>query len=517
MLFSHNRMPAPPALILHLHKATASSALSVLMFILFCEQIVALDTPMLTPTLCYTSYNCNNDIKRKEIAVQVCDGSVHSRPSWCPTAERTALVLRGGGDAVTDYERERQEKLKKNQAMLASLGLSQGGATSLGINKPKKKPRPRRLAVQTATQDPTRRSIRNLGKDKVKYTESSQESADSSASVESDEEDEEMGSDDDYEDDELDPPSPARSGRARGRPRLHEDDEESARSRIDAYRCPAWAPRDAVATLYLRLLDLRSEIADKNGIKAHMVAHDRSLWEMAVYTPLSQRELVGCWGFSAQKASMYGADFIVAIRAYKPFWTTSMPSYYRLNSSTTTTTAHTSYGNPGLQVPRRTGLSYPVSSTLGSRRPPFVVKPTPTTSEDEDEPSRPVPGSIFVNGTWHAPGTLPVPNTPQRFGAGPRAATTPGRNGTLPPSGGHAVAVAPTASGHGVQRATVTDPEKTSDGLGPGPLRGPLSGRSTRRGSSGSSTGVSHVQREPPRAAANGRKEDSTRAQLQGT
>eukprot|EP00961_Rhodomonas_salina_P103164 1387443-Rhodomonas_salina.4 len=120
---------------------------------------------MLTPTLCYTSYNCNNDIKRKEIAVQVCDGSVHSRPSWCPTAERTALVLRGGGDAVTDYERERQEKLKKNQvscpiwlcthdamlwndiaqAMLASLGLSQGGATSLGINKPKKKPRPRRL------------------------------------------------------------------------------------------------------------------------------------------------------------------------------------------------------------------------------------------------------------------------------------------------------------------------------------------------------------------------------------
>jgi ATP-dependent DNA helicase RecQ len=67
--------------------------------------------------------------------------------------------------------------------------------------------------------------------------------------------------------------------------------------------------------LWEKLRELRREIADRHGIPAFVVFHDKTLREMATRKPASREELLLVNGVGETKAARYGGAFLQAISA----------------------------------------------------------------------------------------------------------------------------------------------------------------------------------------------------------
>jgi ATP-dependent DNA helicase RecQ len=55
-------------------------------------------------------------------------------------------------------------------------------------------------------------------------------------------------------------------------------------------------------------------VARANRVPAYVVAHDRTLVEMAVRSPASHAELLGVFGMGPARVEQYGDGFLAAIR-----------------------------------------------------------------------------------------------------------------------------------------------------------------------------------------------------------
>jgi ATP-dependent DNA helicase RecQ len=63
-----------------------------------------------------------------------------------------------------------------------------------------------------------------------------------------------------------------------------------------------------------RLRAHRADVARANRVPAYVVAHDRTLVEMAVRTPVSHSELLGVFGMGPARVEQYGDGFLEALR-----------------------------------------------------------------------------------------------------------------------------------------------------------------------------------------------------------
>ncbi len=70
--------------------------------------------------------------------------------------------------------------------------------------------------------------------------------------------------------------------------------------------------------LFDALRAARLALAQEHGLPAYVIAHDRSLRELARLRPLSPGELMGVPGFGAQKIERYGEAFLDVVRAQGP-------------------------------------------------------------------------------------------------------------------------------------------------------------------------------------------------------
>jgi superfamily II DNA helicase RecQ len=55
-------------------------------------------------------------------------------------------------------------------------------------------------------------------------------------------------------------------------------------------------------------------MAKERGVPAYVVAHDRTLVEMAERAPSSHAELLGVFGMGPARVESYGDDFLAALR-----------------------------------------------------------------------------------------------------------------------------------------------------------------------------------------------------------
>jgi ATP-dependent DNA helicase RecQ len=80
-------------------------------------------------------------------------------------------------------------------------------------------------------------------------------------------------------------------------------------------RAPAVDSLDAPARdRFERLRSCRAAMAKERGVPAYVVAHDRTLVEMAERAPRSHAELLGVFGMGPARVESYGDDFLAALR-----------------------------------------------------------------------------------------------------------------------------------------------------------------------------------------------------------
>ncbi|MEO9023022.1 MAG: helix-turn-helix domain-containing protein [Ginsengibacter sp.] len=70
------------------------------------------------------------------------------------------------------------------------------------------------------------------------------------------------------------------------------------------------------AELYNTLKRWRDTVVEENGIPIYMVANQNALKEIAVYLPLTKKDLMQLSGFGKAKAEKYGADILEAVQDY---------------------------------------------------------------------------------------------------------------------------------------------------------------------------------------------------------
>jgi ATP-dependent DNA helicase RecQ len=82
-----------------------------------------------------------------------------------------------------------------------------------------------------------------------------------------------------------------------------------------ARRAPAVDSLDPPARdRFERLRSCRAAMAKERGVPAYVVAHDRTLVEMAERAPSSHAELLGVFGMGPARVESYGDDFLAALR-----------------------------------------------------------------------------------------------------------------------------------------------------------------------------------------------------------
>ena len=85
-----------------------------------------------------------------------------------------------------------------------------------------------------------------------------------------------------------------------------------AKKRVAASGRPLSEDEEA---LFLRLKELRKELADRQRVPAYIVFSDKVLMEMAVRRPENDAELLDVPGVGPAKLGKYGATFLSAVRA----------------------------------------------------------------------------------------------------------------------------------------------------------------------------------------------------------
>ncbi len=105
------------------------------------------------------------------------------------------------------------------------------------------------------------------------------------------------------------------AGRAPARlalPPLHQK-KSRARSPRDRSGAKDTAIAPALRPVFDRLRAHRAEIAKARGVPAYVVAHDRTLVELAETRPRTREELLGIRGFGPARVDAYGAGFLAVL------------------------------------------------------------------------------------------------------------------------------------------------------------------------------------------------------------
>jgi ATP-dependent DNA helicase RecQ len=103
-------------------------------------------------------------------------------------------------------------------------------------------------------------------------------------------------------------------GRAPARLVLPAEPRKSEPSRSRSKRKAAAPDMDEAARpLFERLREHRAQIAKARGMPAYVVAHDRTLVELAVRRPRTLGELSSIYGFGPSRIELYGEGFLAAL------------------------------------------------------------------------------------------------------------------------------------------------------------------------------------------------------------
>ena len=84
----------------------------------------------------------------------------------------------------------------------------------------------------------------------------------------------------------------------------------------NTYETTSQEPDEYALELFERLRTKRKTIADKEGVPAFVVFHDKTLREIATYFPRTEDEFEQIYGISRTKVEKYADDFLSIIQAY---------------------------------------------------------------------------------------------------------------------------------------------------------------------------------------------------------
>ncbi len=203
--------------------------------------------------------------------------------------------------SLSAYERERLENIARNQAVLVSLGLAEGGEAKLPSSSTSRQPAPKRRKMEPRIPSaPGRRSARLVDGAKAPDYYIADESASGKVTIGGkgaamlDSSSQAMAEADKVEADPL---------FKFGLGGMPEGESELLPCEQDAFEA---------------LRDAKRAKASELQIEGYKVAQHRSLAEMVRRRPESTEELRACWGFggSGVRVEKYGAMFLEALRPH---------------------------------------------------------------------------------------------------------------------------------------------------------------------------------------------------------